>query len=537
MELLILIIIVFTFWFFLLRAPEKPKKTNISNTSKTVNQSNIVEKNKNKNKNKKDIKNGFPKKCSIAGVTFLNSDGTSRQEIIKKCQPGLKIDLIHDIHNSCDSFAISIITPYGCIGFIPKKFNKSLIDIGLNTIEAKIDSIYSYNNRFGVTIKITNNDCIFDSFKNRVIFPNYRDIDIEIISRKINEIRKDDFISLNNISVLTTTDHLEKLNSLKQEIEWINDIQINNFDDIEKHLNRYFSICGRVRLKDDTHCFRLVIENTNDTRLFIYFKNKEIGEITECKIRETVIKLLRIGVDVFVDESSFKFEDQKLTVSLNTYSWAFKNFQNHHLYCSFIGIGELHTSLFTGHIRKTLSPTINDAEIFLGIDTDGSYLAFDKRTMKFQPKGYRTVYFMKDNSFEVRNIPTIEWGDSKYIHYTNSTDPVSVKVKAYELYTLNLDKIVIYNANLLRERFKEHNFKRGFPILIDHKNIHFQYIDNNYNIKSAYSSYFTYVDICRYNWKEPLSYIDYYIEYYIYQMEDTSFLCDIPITERKYNFK
>ena len=71
----------------------------------------------NKIKNKK-MQN---KIIRVAGVTFNNDDGTSRQKILAKCLANGKNKAKFVKYNFDGEKAIRIITEYGCIGNIPRE--------------------------------------------------------------------------------------------------------------------------------------------------------------------------------------------------------------------------------------------------------------------------------------------------------------------------------------------------------------------------------------------------------------------------------
>lgn len=63
---------------------------------------------------------------NVAGVTFKNTDGSSRQEIIRKLSIGESLEIKHDMNNIYDNHAIKVLSRFGCIGFIPKPLNSDL---------------------------------------------------------------------------------------------------------------------------------------------------------------------------------------------------------------------------------------------------------------------------------------------------------------------------------------------------------------------------------------------------------------------------
>lgn len=69
----------------------------------------------------------FSYEFKVAGVSFYNDDGTSRQEILKRLQPGMSLSIIVDSQNSYDVNALKVMSPLGCIGFVPKDEKAKLL--------------------------------------------------------------------------------------------------------------------------------------------------------------------------------------------------------------------------------------------------------------------------------------------------------------------------------------------------------------------------------------------------------------------------
>lgn len=63
----------------------------------------------------------------VVGVTFDNDDGRSRQDILKKCGPGTKIELKRTPMRKYPN-AIGVFTPYGQIGNISEDENEELAE-------------------------------------------------------------------------------------------------------------------------------------------------------------------------------------------------------------------------------------------------------------------------------------------------------------------------------------------------------------------------------------------------------------------------
>lgn len=76
----------------------------------------------------------------VAGVTFPNSDGSSRQRIIEEdVEIGDEIVLEKEPDNKFDENAIKILTKNGKqLGYVPKDVAKDLKDEDVNFIEAEV---------------------------------------------------------------------------------------------------------------------------------------------------------------------------------------------------------------------------------------------------------------------------------------------------------------------------------------------------------------------------------------------------------------
>lgn len=109
----------------------------------------------------------FTYEFKIAGTSFDNSDGSKRQEIIKKCSMGESVDLKRDYDNEHDKYAIAVFRKTGeQLGFIPREdfyygysiSNSSIaehIDLG-DDVNAQIIKIVNVNNSeyFTATLEI-----------------------------------------------------------------------------------------------------------------------------------------------------------------------------------------------------------------------------------------------------------------------------------------------------------------------------------------------------------------------------------------------
>lgn len=71
----------------------------------------------------------------IVGVSFLNPDGSSRQEAIQCLQEGDRVVLQHEWSNPVDPNAIAVFTEDGRqIGYVPKKDAAKLVKTGFERI-------------------------------------------------------------------------------------------------------------------------------------------------------------------------------------------------------------------------------------------------------------------------------------------------------------------------------------------------------------------------------------------------------------------
>lgn len=80
----------------------------------------------------------------VVGVTYDNEDGTSRQEILAKCQEDDDIELKRAPMEKYPN-AIQVWTKHGCIGYISEKDNKKLakyMDANAEIYHAGISDLY-----------------------------------------------------------------------------------------------------------------------------------------------------------------------------------------------------------------------------------------------------------------------------------------------------------------------------------------------------------------------------------------------------------
>ncbi|MEO9964846.1 MAG: HIRAN domain-containing protein [Reichenbachiella sp.] len=65
----------------------------------------------------------------VAGVTYDNEDGSSRQSIINRLNEGDNISLKKEPHNEHDENAVAVLSGKKRIGYIPKSLNKQVINL------------------------------------------------------------------------------------------------------------------------------------------------------------------------------------------------------------------------------------------------------------------------------------------------------------------------------------------------------------------------------------------------------------------------
>jgi len=103
---------------------------------------------------------------SVAGVSYNNDDGSSRQRIISQCRPGETLMLIREPDNNFDPGAIKVTRRNGQqIGYVPAHIARNgdsgglahEIDAGV-TLRCRIAEIIGGGLLFGVTVEITDGD-------------------------------------------------------------------------------------------------------------------------------------------------------------------------------------------------------------------------------------------------------------------------------------------------------------------------------------------------------------------------------------------
>ncbi|TZG24593.1 HIRAN domain-containing protein [Sphingomonas montanisoli] len=63
-------------------------------------------------------------KLPVVGCRYQNDDGTSRQDELRRCQPGEPIDLFREPDNPHDERAVAVVSARGvCVGYISRNYN------------------------------------------------------------------------------------------------------------------------------------------------------------------------------------------------------------------------------------------------------------------------------------------------------------------------------------------------------------------------------------------------------------------------------
>jgi hypothetical protein len=73
----------------------------------------------------------------VAGVSYSNSDGVSRQDCIRQWSPGDKVWLERDLNNIHDANAVRVMTEHGQLGFLPRGLSARLTDTDLTLVRIK----------------------------------------------------------------------------------------------------------------------------------------------------------------------------------------------------------------------------------------------------------------------------------------------------------------------------------------------------------------------------------------------------------------
>ena len=84
------------------------------------------------------------KRVQVSGVTQINEDGVSRQEILARMKRWETIDLVRDLKNKHDDYAIAVFGGMGQIGYIKEHDNRHvarLLDKGCKTL-ARMSSLH-----------------------------------------------------------------------------------------------------------------------------------------------------------------------------------------------------------------------------------------------------------------------------------------------------------------------------------------------------------------------------------------------------------
>ena len=104
---------------------------------------------------------------AVAGVTFENPDGTSRQSLIRALDPlfdpetsgsgtDFRITLEHELDNPFDPNAIKVLHASGQLGYIPKPMTR-FVDVSMPGRIVAIKGGYGRFPTYGVDIEVSRN--------------------------------------------------------------------------------------------------------------------------------------------------------------------------------------------------------------------------------------------------------------------------------------------------------------------------------------------------------------------------------------------
>ena len=77
----------------------------------------------------------------VAGVSFNNKDGSSRQELLKEMKHDDPVLLEREPDNPYDSNAIRVVAQKGCIGYIPRDLAKIIVQSGCLLQGGRVESV------------------------------------------------------------------------------------------------------------------------------------------------------------------------------------------------------------------------------------------------------------------------------------------------------------------------------------------------------------------------------------------------------------
>jgi hypothetical protein len=77
----------------------------------------------------------------VAGVSFTNTDGSSRQSILRGVKPGECLNLVPENNNPHHINAYKVVSPMGQIGYLKREISDSISIKGRNQYKAKVLSV------------------------------------------------------------------------------------------------------------------------------------------------------------------------------------------------------------------------------------------------------------------------------------------------------------------------------------------------------------------------------------------------------------
>lgn len=81
----------------------------------------------------------------VAGVSFHNSNGQSRQEVLRQLRPGDPVRLQPEPDNPFDPDAIRIVTPYGQLGYVPRPITPWIGLLDREKLQVHVHSIKRFD--------------------------------------------------------------------------------------------------------------------------------------------------------------------------------------------------------------------------------------------------------------------------------------------------------------------------------------------------------------------------------------------------------
>lgn len=91
-------------------------------------------------KDRSDYITLFFSEIRVVGVSFTNTNGTNRQDILSRLREGAKLSLVH-IPDEKYPNRVSVQSEFGCVGNLPDEFAKMILNIGVSEGEGHVASI------------------------------------------------------------------------------------------------------------------------------------------------------------------------------------------------------------------------------------------------------------------------------------------------------------------------------------------------------------------------------------------------------------